>query len=534
MEIDPVNPAHSLSPPTTMSSNRGPSLSVEQLAAGLEKMMVNENGEFGSGLFNLSVEKLRDLEKQAIRFLATIRSARNQTRPVNRLPPEVFVKVLEVRVKDRDLDAAIQVCARWRAILTSMPYLWTKVDFEYPTRASLYLERSKGYPVDVVVGKTRDTIIGPVGTFIGATPWVARMKSISIETDMEQIKKIAERLCQKAPRLESLTFEGKARRYSYSSYGSPGTAGAIYVPREFLGRQAPLLRSLTFRSVSPSVVFNFPMPNLTKIDWVAETAHVVIEELLELFANCPLLEDVTMNVLIRRTQMHEPLKQVTLNNLRRLEWGDHDGCLSPIPCITAPQLRDLAVKLTFNTLCQRPTLTSFLSSDKNRIPLLTQPSVVEYTYRSGVRMLRCRYGGAAFLLIREAAKDRVTDPPVSHWFPPDMPLDFTAVQELNIETSGGCPLVDDVPITHFESLRKLCFLGTCDPLVALIPLVPSPRLSEIRINPREHYFPLEKVTEAIKKRHELGVERVKTLELAGKDRFLRGNLLELGKVVKVL
>jgi hypothetical protein len=503
------------------------------LAASLEKMMVNENGEFGSGLFNLSVEKLLDLEKQAIRFLATIRSARNQTRPVNRLPPEVFVKVIEFRGKDEVLDAAVQVCARWRAILTSVPYLWTKVDFEVSARARSYLERSKGYPIDVVVGTTKDTIIGPVGAFLGATPWVARMKSIYIETDKEQIKKIAERLCQEAPRLESLTFEGKAGRYSHSYYGSPSTAGAIYVPREFLGRQAPLLRTLKFRSVSPSVVFNFPMPNLTRIDWVAETAHVVIEELLELFASCPLLEDVTMNVLVRRTQMYAPLKQVTLPNLRTLDWADYDGCLSPIPCITAPQLRHLLIRLTFNKLSQRPTLSSFLSSDKKRIPLLAHPSAVHYTYRSGVRSLRCDYGGSALLSIREATKERLTDPPVSHWFPSAIALDFSAVQELSIDASGGCPLVDDVPIGSFDTLRKLSLLGESDPLVDLIPLVPCPYLLEIRINPKENYFPIESLTEAIKKRHRLPFEKVKTVSLAHKERYLRGNVSELGRVVKV-
>ena len=444
------------------------------------------------------------------------------------------MKVLEVRVKDRDLDAAIQVCARWRAILTSMPYLWTNIDFEYPTRASLYLERSKGHPVDVFVGKTKDTIIGPVGTFIGATPWVARTKSLHIQTDMEQIKKIAERLCQRAPQLKSLTFEGKARRYSYSSYGSPGIAGAIYVPREFLGRHAPLLQSLTFHSVAPSVVFNFPMPNLTYIDWVAETAHIVIEELLELFASCPRLEIIKINVLIRRTQMHEPLKQVTLKNLRKLDWADHDGCLSPIPCITAPKLRDLTLKLTFNSLFQRPTLSSFLSSETDRIPLLAKPSVVEYTYRRGVRSLRCGYGGAAFLTIREATSDRAVGPPVSRWFPEDIPLSFSATQELSIEASGGCPVFDDVPIGLFESLRKLEFAGESDPLISLISSVPSVDLSEIQITPKDHYFPLDGVAEAIKNRNRLSFGKVKTVRITGKSQYLRPHFLELGKVVQIV
>ena len=444
------------------------------------------------------------------------------------------MKILEVRERDRDLDAAVKVCARWRMILQSARHLWTKVDFEYPARASCYIQRSGGSPIDVLVGKTKDTIIGPVGAFLGATPWVARMKSLYIGTQTEQIKKIAELLCQRAPQLKSLTFEGKARRYAYPPHDRNESRGAIYVPREFLGRHAPLLQSLTFHSVVPSVVFNFPMPNLTYIDWVAETAHIVIEELLELFASCPLLQIIKINVLIRRTQIHTPLKQVTLEHLRKLDWADHDGCLSPIPCMTAPKLTDLTLKLTSNPLFQRPTLASFLSSEADRIPLLAKPSVVKYTYNCGIRSLRCGYGEAASLAIREATTDRVVGPPVSHWFPQDIPLSFSATQELSIEAIGGCPDSDDVPILLFESLRKLEFAGESDPLISLISSVPSVDLTEIQITPKLHYFPLDGVAEAIKNRNRSGIGKVTTVRIAGKSQYLRPHLSELGKVVEIV
>lgn len=451
------------------------------------------------------------------------------------------MKVFEVREREKDLDVATHVCARWRAILTSTPYLWTKVDFEHPARANLYLERSKTALIDVTVGKSRDTIIGPVGTFIGATPWVVRMKSLCIQTDMEQIKKIAERLCQKTPKLQSLTFEGKARRYSYSSLGGTSAGGAIYVPREFLGRHAPSLESLTFRLVSPSVVFTFPLPKLTHIDWVAENAHVVIEELLELFVSSPLLEDIRMHVLIRRTQMHRPLKTVTLNQLRKLDWADCDGSISLVPCLIAPVLSQLAVKVTHNPQHQRTTLSSILSPDRDHIPLLLEPTAVEYVYKHGNRSCRFGYLENAFLSVREVTKDRNIDSTLNRWFSPDLPVSFSGTRELAVESTGGCPPLDDIPIEQFGSLRKLEFTGETDSLVSMIQLnrgasgnalsAPCPELSEIWITPKDHYFALDGLVEVLGQRREADYGGVKTIRILGRYKFTRTQLEELGKVV---
>lgn len=494
------------------------------------------NDDINSGSFSIGWQ-LFDLEKQAVRILATIRTAMNQLRPVNRLPPEIFVKVFEDCEEERDLDVATHVCARWRAILTSTPYLWTKIDFEHAARANRYLERSKPALIDVTVGKTRDTMIGPVGTFIGATPWVARMKSLRIQTDMEQIKKIADRLRQETPNLRSLTFEGRARLYSYSSIGGNGSSGAIYVPYEFLGRHAPLLESLTFRSVSPSVVFTFPLPKLTHIDWVAETAHVVIEELLDLFESSPLLEVIKMHVLIRRTQMYRPLNQVTLKKLHKLDWADHNGSISLIPCLVAPELRQLMIKVTHNPQHQRSTLSTILSPHHDHIPLLLEPTGVEYSYKNGNRSCRFNYQGSnAFLSIREVTKDRNVNPTASRWFSPDLPVSFSKTRELTVEAAGGCPPLDDLPIQQFGSLRRLEFAGETDSLVPMIKLnrgisgnvtsAPCPELSEIWITPRDHYFALEGLEEVLGQRREADYG-VKTIRLLGRHKFTRIHILEL-------
>jgi len=289
------------------------------------------------------------------------------------------------------------------------------------------------------------------------------------------------------------------------------------------------------------VVFTFPLPNLTHIDWVAETAHVVIEELLELFVTSPMLEVMKMHVLIRRTQMHEPLKQVTLSKLRKLDWADCDGSISLIPCLVAPQLSELGIKITRTSQRPQSTLSSILSPHADHIPLLLEPRAMDYVYRDGNRSCRFGYEGAASLSIREVTKERLSDSPSGRWFPPDIPISFSGVQELSVESVGGCPPLDDVPIERFESLKKLEFVGETDALVPMIQinrgnavLVPCPDLSEIRVTPRDHYFSLAGLAEALRQRRGADYGGVKTIRVFGKYKCLFSELEELKKFANVV
>ncbi|KAF9650463.1 hypothetical protein BDM02DRAFT_3164908 [Thelephora ganbajun] len=512
--------------------------SVEQLVSALAKVVVVDNGFIGSGLHGLSKEKILDLEQEVVRILAAIRSAVNELRPVNRLPPEIFAKVFEDRGNDRDMIVATHVCSRWRTILTSTPSLWTKIDFEYSARASLYLERSKAALIDVTIGKVRSSILGPEGVFLGAIPWVTRMKSLSIQAEEEQIKKIAARLCHKTPNLQSLTFKANTRHYQ--SLVGTGGGGAIYIPPDFLGRHSPLLRSLTFYTVSPSVVFTFPLPVLTHIDWVAETAYVVIEELLDLFVSSPLIETVKMHVRVRRTRMYEPLKEVTLSKLRKLDWADCDGSISLIPCLIAPELNDLTVRVTRNPQRQQATLSTILPPHGGHLPLLLEPIALEYVYQHGSRSCRFRYQGVPPFCIREIPRARGTDSTISHWLSPHEPISFGRLLTLTIEASGGCPPPEDIPTRQLGSLQTLWLVGEIDTLVRIIrpsyyrsgdvELVPCPALKEVRIAPKDNYFLLDELTGILRERKEAG-HAVRTVRIMGQSRCSPSQIRELRKIV---
>ena len=479
-------------------------------------------------------EQILDLGHEVVRILMAVHSAMNLAKPINHLPPEILAKVFEFRKSDKDLISATHVCARWRAILLSTPFLWTKIDFEDIVRASAFIERSKSSLIDVSVAKTR-SFLGPEGVFLGAIPWVARMRTLHIHAEEEQIKTIAKRLCHQTPNLQTLSLKGRPGRFS-STGGSGG--GAIYIPHEFLGRHAPSLRSLTFSSVSPSVVFNFPLPALTNIDWVAESAHVAVEELLDLLASAPLLEVVKIHVRVRRTRAYEPLREVILSRLQKLDWGDHEGSTSLVTCLIAPELNDLTLRVTRNPQNPPITLSTILPHLGSSLPLLVEPKSLEYAYRNGTRSCHFTYE-TGNMLIREVPTARTTNPTIERWLSPeDIPISFGRITELNIEASDGCLPIDDVPIERFENLRTLGLVGETDSLAPMIRpnlgisggvlSVPCPALSEVWITPKHTNFPLGELVDVLRERKEAG-HGVKTVRIWGKFQCLEGEMKELRK-----
>jgi hypothetical protein len=469
--------------------------------------------------------------------LANIRTVKNQVRPVNRLTPELFAKVFEFRRTDKDLIMATHVCARWRSILLSTPFFWTEIDFSNTICASVFIERSRAALIDVSVAKSR-SFLNPEAVFLGAIPWVSRMKSLYIYAEEEQIRTIAKRLCIPTPNLQSLTIKRQPSRSQ-----SPGRRGcAIYIPHEFLGRHAPSLQSLTFSSISPLVVPSFPLPKLTNIDWVAETAHVAIEELLELLASSPLLEVIRMHVRARMTQSYLPLMGVTLNNLRKLDWGDCEGPISLAAFLIAPELNDLTLRVTSNPKNPRITLSTILPSQTSQFPLLVEPKSLKYTYQHAARSCRFAYENAIFF-VREVPGSRTANPTIDRWFSSNTPISFGQTLEMTVEASGGCPPLDDIPIELFYGLQTLMLAGETNTLVPMIrpshgisrstTSVPCPALSEVWIAPRGVSFPLRVLAEVLRERREAGYG-VHTVRIWGKHECVEEEIGELGNFVENL
>ena len=130
--------------------------------------------------------------------------------------------MLKHRTREKDLIAATHVCQHWRSALIGDPSLWTPSSIKSDPdlrRTLTYIERSTD-EISVDATSLRD-----LDTLKYLTPYIARSRSIVIQ----------------------------ARRSS-----------TVHLSDDFLGHQAPLLRSISLTGVHLAFESPFPLPNLTK------------------------------------------------------------------------------------------------------------------------------------------------------------------------------------------------------------------------------------------------------------------------------
>lgn len=477
------------------------------------------------------IEKVLILETQVARVLATIRSVRNQTVVVNRLPPELLARILWFRQDDNDLTSATQVCGRWRSTLLSTPLLWTNVVFEDRNRLRplAYLSRSKNAPLHVSVNTSTliDTDLYGCGM-----PWIPRTKSLSIWTDRAGIERIAGQLCLPAPLLQSLTFNA-----GYIYYGA--VDNSIRIPYEFLGRQAQFLQELTFISVSPTPISNLPLQNLTNLRWNDRLSSVAIKDLLTLLASAPLLEAIDMDFPLLPERGPEPPRVITLRKLRKLAWWNRTGPLSLMPFLNAPLCNDATVRV--NPDRPHTTLSTILAPYRGQFPLLGEPTALRYTCGTIARACYFTYTNGQLTVCEVLGTDWHAVPPTNHWFSSVAAISFGGTRRLVVEGNDGYPQPGDIPVEQFESLEGLELVGDVSKLLRLVKYqdnevlpVPFPSLLELRITVYEDDFPFQELAEVLRERKEVGCG-VRTVRSTGRCRKCsREEAEELEKFVDVL
>ncbi|KZS91761.1 hypothetical protein SISNIDRAFT_487079 [Sistotremastrum niveocremeum HHB9708] len=97
-------------------------------------------------------------EQRISRSIHSMRRQYNRRAPVNRLPNELILEILQYCMAsenshlsyDLRIPAAFSTCKRWRDIAISATCLWTKISLPmHPSLSPLLLERSGNRPVDV-------------------------------------------------------------------------------------------------------------------------------------------------------------------------------------------------------------------------------------------------------------------------------------------------------------------------------------------------------------------------------------------------
>ena len=434
----------------------------------------------------------------------------NQTVSINRLPPEILARTLEFRENDKDLVSATHVCHRWRSALSSAPSLWTEVVFRDSDRVLTYLTRSGALPIDVLFKPTRVSFeswkFDPEDLFASRMPWFDRMGSLYIRGDEEHIETIVKRLCLPAPLLQRLRFDGRPNRNLVRR-----TPGAVRFPSDFLGGHAPSLRNLSFDSISPTPIVNFPFSNLTSLAWTDRDSTLTVRDLLALLTSTPLLEVISIFLQVQAVSAAERAMVVTLKNLHHLTWSNSGGGFSLMSCLIAPELNCLSLRVTPMIDSPESDLASILPPHAGHFPLLAEPTVMRYTTRRGTRVC---------IFTAEENSIRITVVPRSGrdaahsfaWLSRDTSISFRSTKQLVLEVDQ--PPLGEIPIEQFESLESLELVDgsadiysstmrpQCHTLSGAL-AVPLPTLLELQSTSNAS-LPLDTLAEVLRERKQAG------------------------------
>ena len=351
--------------------------------------------------------------------------------PVNRAPPEILSRVLEYRTSERDLVAATHVCRYWRSTLISSSSLWSCFQFRSSPdldRTLTYLERSKLAPIHVSIdtGSSRD-----LGVLDYLAPQITRMRSLIIRAS-HGIYTASLLLCNPAPSLQHLEIRT--------------SGGAKPLPENFLGRQAPSLRSVKLSCVYPEFESLFPLPNLTEFYLLLPdgASPFRMGELFRLFSGCPLLQKIGINIRGQIVQDITPGQVISLESLVELDYTCNFVDLI-LPFLRLPRLKKLWVTSLGPGQVQK--LADILPHDGH--VLLAGATKIFYHFDPYARSLRVDLSENGVDVSLNAFCATTVD-----WLSDQALIPLEQIEDLKV---GGSPSAVGPPISVFalENLRVL-------------------------------------------------------------------------------
>ena len=337
--------------------------------------------------------------------------------------------MLEHRSSDLDLVVATHVCQYWRSTLTSSPSLWTRFQFtsSHVDRALAYLERSKSAPIDANLNFLQDREV-----FKHLAPHIARTRSLSIRGPYHNdIQAACFLLRTPSPTLQYLKVDT--------------SGGLAHLPDDFLGRQAPSLRSITFNNIRPALESPLPLPSLIKFElFLSEgTGPFRMGALFRFLSECPQLRKICINSR-EMAQDDTPDQVILLESLVKLDYtcSTVDRIL---PCLKLPRLERLRVSSSFGP---GQKLVDLLPHGGHT--LLAGATEIKYHSSKLSQWIQLFGKGTdvSFTMVHPTA-----DHTPAAWFPNDRSIPFGQIENLTV----GISVAVDFPINVavFENLRVL-------------------------------------------------------------------------------
>ena len=450
------------------------------------------------------------------------RTIRNACMPINRFPPEILSSVLEHRTSDLDLVVATRVCRYWRYTLTSSPCLWTSFRFSGPNRdvnrTLTYLERSKSAPIDVRVGVGRPQDLEVLKYL---APHITRTRSLAIQGYYTEVCAASLLLRTPSPILQHLEI---------SAY-----RGLVRLPDDFLGQQAPSLRSLSLDGIDTAFESHFPLPNLTefKLSLPEGAGPFRVGALFQFLSGCPSLQKICID-------SKEMPEEITLGQVISLEsLVDLSYTCSSVgqilPYLRLPRLERLRVSSSFGS-GQEQRLADLLPHG-GHVLLAGATKMSYYSYKSSQELrLRGKGTDLSFVTSHPVA-DRT---PVYRFFD-EAYIPFGQIEDLTV---GGSFTADfPINILAFKNLRVLRIVpqgvGFAEWLLpSLYPHpgteIPCRSLQEIQYGHLESTSPLmDLVRERKRAGHPLGLVGLLTLTGHGPGQDLVEELKEHVEEVRI-
>lgn len=247
---------------------------------------------------NIPAAELEQLETQARDVLHEVKRARNTHSPINRLPPELLLRIFDVirptfpeyrprrpKAYLAQWGAVTLVCRYWRDVCLASASLWSTIDLcSAPfAAAQQFIERSADIPLQLFYAHPRDfkdedkAVLEDI-----ITHHSRRVEQFHLLTYEEIPVEVYHIFRHAMPRLRSLTISIQ------SGYNS-GTE----LPTLF-DSDMPLLRKLVIRRCSPWTNNHFR--NLTHLALydIPESVRPSVDALLDLVAASPDLEELIL------------------------------------------------------------------------------------------------------------------------------------------------------------------------------------------------------------------------------------------------
>ena len=208
----------------------------------------------------------------------------NTVPKINRLPPEVLALIPCFLDSYKELVKATHVCRHWRNIFTASPPLWSLLDNEamHEELVAVYINRCGATPLDVIFSPNE----GPKNVFFvkKLTPHSANVRTMQFPgVPWQHIAELSDAFDAPLPMLREVDIVVSYSRVESPPFEKPFLAGATN------------LVSLTLHDIHwhTGTLLHFVIPTLTHLGLQFSELRVPsVHELLELFRNSPLVEDV--------------------------------------------------------------------------------------------------------------------------------------------------------------------------------------------------------------------------------------------------